>query len=365
MLATQRALPPANAIDIGRAWAAVLARDASARGFVYAVTTTGVFCRSGCPSRCPARENVRFFATPAEARGAGFRPCQRCRPEEILSDARLAQTMAEFLDRNPDRRVPLAELGGIVQRSPFTAQRIFRRTLGVTPAQYQRQNRAAALRDELHSGSGNATEAVYAAGYSGSSRVYESAHASLGMPPGAFRRNGRDQTIRYCTGPSPLGILLIARTERGICAVALGDRADMLIADLRQRFHAATLLEDPDLAAQIAAIGDSMRENPAALLDLPLDLRTTAFQMRVWETLRRIPAGQTRTYAQVAREIGQPSAVRAVARACASNPAALLVPCHRVIGSDGKLTGYRWGLERKKRLLTLESRPQTTAASKP
>lgn len=355
---------PAHMAHTERAWAAVLARDASARDFVYAVTTTGVFCRCGCPSRHPARENVRFFTTAAEARSAGFRPCLRCHPDELPSDSRLAQTMAAFLDDHADRRVPLAELGQLIHRSPFTAQRIFRRALGVTPAQYQRQTRAAALRDELHSGHGNATDAVYAAGYSGSSRVYEAAASSLGMPPGVFRRNGHNQTIRYCTGLSPLGTLLVARTERGICAVALGDSPEALIADLRRSFHAATLVEDSSLTPQIAAIVSAVRENPSALLDLPLDLRATAFQMRVWEALRRIPSGQTRTYAEVAHEIGQPSAVRAVARACASNPAALLVPCHRVIGRDGKLTGYRWGLRRKEQLLTLEAQANSNASTK-
>lgn len=354
---------PDSSLDSDRAWAAVRARDPAARNFVYAVTSTGVFCRSGCPSRTPARENVRFFPTPAAARAAGFRPCRRCHPEELPSDARLAQTMAAHLDRNPDRRVSLAELGRLIQRSPFTAQRIFRRTLGLTPAQYQRQARAAALRQQLQSNPGNATEALYAAGYSTSSRAYESAPSNLGMPPGAFRNNGRHQTIDYATGPSPLGTLLVARTQRGVCAVALGDHPSTLLADLRHRFHAAILVEDPSLAPQIAAIAADLRENPAALLDLPLDLRATAFQMRVWETLRRIPPGQTRTYAQVAAEIGQPTATRAVARACASNPAALLVPCHRVIGSDGKLTGYRWGLDRKKQLLALESAPSRMKTS--
>ena len=275
--------------------------------------------------------------------------------------------MAAHLDRtlnpNPARRVPLAELGRLIHRSPFTAQRIFRRTLGLTPAQYQRQSRAAALRTQLHSGQGSATDALYAAGYSASSRAYESAPSSLGMSPGAFRRNGRHQTIHYATGPSPLGTLLVARTQRGVCAVALGDNPSILLPDLRHRFHAANLVQHPSLAPQIAAIAADLRENPAALLDLPLDLRATAFQMRVWETLRRIPPGQTRTYAQVAAEIGQPTATRAVARACASNPAALLVPCHRVIGSDGQLTGYRWGLDRQKQLLAFESAPSATKAT--
>ena len=356
---------PSSILDPGRAWAAVLARDQSARDFVYAVTTTGIFCRCGCPSRTPARENVRFFPASEDARRAGFRPCRRCRPEQISSDARLAQVMAAYLDRHNSRRVLLAELGRLIERSPFTAQRIFRRTLGVTPAQYQRQSRAAALRDQLDSGSLSATAAVYAAGFSASSRAYESAPAALGMSPGAYRRNGRNQAIRYCTGPSPLGVLLVARTERGVCAVTLGDSSEDLVRDLHQCFREATLTEDSSLASEIAFIAAACGEDPASLLDLPLDLRATAFQMRVWEALRRIPAGQTCTYAQVAAEIGQPTAVRAVARACAGNPAALLVPCHRVIGSDGKLTGYRWGLERKKQLLALEAASSGQNSSRP
>jgi AraC family transcriptional regulator of adaptative response/methylated-DNA-[protein]-cysteine methyltransferase len=266
--------------------------------------------------------------------------------------------MVAFLDRHRDRRVSLAELGRLVRRSSFTAQRIFRRSLGLTPAQYQRHSRAAALRSQLQSGPVTATESLYTAGYSASSRAYEAAPFTLGMSPGDYHRKGRNQTIRYCTGPSPLGILLLARTTRGICAVTLGDHPEPLIADLRDRFRAATLVEDPALAPQIAEISAAVHEDSSALLHLPLDLRATAFQMRVWEALRRIPAGQTRSYAQVADEIGQPNAARAVARACASNPAALLVPCHRVIGSNGALTGYRWGTDRKQQLLALESTPK-------
>ena len=353
---TANPLPPTPpAIHPDRAWAAVLARDSTARHFIYAVTSTGIFCRCGCPSRTPARDNVRFFATPADARAAGFRPCRRCQPEELPSDARLAQAMAAFLNDNHDRRISLAELGRLIHRSPFTAQRIFRRTLGLTPAQYQRQARAAALRDQLSSGATNTTDSLYAAGYSASSRAYESAPTTLGMSPGAYRRKGRNQTIHYCTGPFFLGTLLIARTSRGFCTVALGDCPKPLVDELRQRFQSATLIEDPSLATHIATINTACSCNPAALLDLPLDLRATAFQMRVWEALRRIPPGQSRSYARVAQAIRQPTAVRAVARACASNPAALLVPCHRVIGSDGKLTGYRWGIDRKQQLLTLES----------
>jgi len=337
------------------AWAAVERRDKSAREFVYAVTTTGVFCRSGCPSRRPARDNVRFFADAAAARAAGFRPCLRCRPEEVSGEAVLARRMADFLDGQRDRAVTLAELGRLTGRSPFTAQKVFRRVLGLTPAQYQRQARARALREELSRGD-SVTDAVYAAGFGASSRVYESAGDALGMRPGQFRWGGEGVVIRYWTAPTLLGEMLVARTERGICAVALGAEREGLKHELRGRFEAAELREDPSLDAEIEAMAQACRESPAALLDLPLDLRATAFQMRVWESLRRIPAGETRSYREVAAALGNPKAVRAVARACASNPAALLVPCHRVVGSDGQLTGYRWGVERKRKILDMEAK---------
>jgi AraC family transcriptional regulator of adaptative response/methylated-DNA-[protein]-cysteine methyltransferase len=348
-------LQPAATEPWDEAWAAVARRDKSARGFVYAVTTTGVFCRSGCPSRRPLREHVRFFAAAEAARAAGFRPCLRCRPEEAPAEAVLARRMADFLVQQKDRAVTLAELGRLTGRSPFTAQKIFRRVLGLTPAAYQRQWRAAALREELRE-SESVTEAVYAAGFGASSRAYDVAGDVLGMRPGAFRRGGQGVVIRYWTAPTLLGEMLVARTERGICAVALGAEREGLQRELRERFEAAELREEPELGAQIEAIAQGCRESPAALLDLPLDLRATAFQMRVWEALRRIPAGETRSYREVAVALGNPKAVRAVARACASNPAALLVPCHRVVGSDGQLTGYRWGVERKRKILEMEAK---------
>ncbi len=350
-LTSAASLPPGN-----EAWAAVERRDKSARGFVYAVTTTGIFCRSGCPSRRPSREHVRFFPDAATARAAGYRPCLRCRPEEAPAEAALAQQMAAYLDQHSDRAVPLVELGRIAERSPFTAQKIFRRVLGLTPAQYQRQARAAALRRELSGNSTSTTEAIYAAGFSASSRAYEDSAGSLGMRPGEFRRRGKDVAIRYWTAPTPLGEILVARTGKGICAVALGAGREELARELRERFRAAEIREDASLAGEINSIATICREDPAALLDLPLDLRATAFQMRVWEALRRIPAGETRSYRDVAASLGNPKAVRAVARACAGNPAALLVPCHRVVGSDGKLTGYRWGVARKQTLLRMEEK---------
>ena len=347
-------------LNEAQAWSAVLARDPSADAeLVYAVTTTGIFCRPTCPSRRPARSNVRFFPDPVSALSAGFRPCRRCRPELRHPDATLVQNVAARLRR--ERLVTLTELARLTGRSPFTVERAFRRVMGVTPAQYQRQQRASAFRRELSAGNERVTDAIYAAGYSGSGRAYE--NAQLGMAPAAYRSGGRGARIGYAVGnpqwtrgreaPSSLGLLLIAATERGLCAVILGDSETKLVEQLHAQFPAAEIHPEPALDSMLATVLSQFTEHPA-VLDLPLDVRATAFQMRVWEALRRIPRGETRSYAQLAGEIGRPTAVRAVARACASNPVAVVVPCHRVIGSNGKPTGYRWGIDRKQRLLEME-----------
>jgi AraC family transcriptional regulator of adaptative response/methylated-DNA-[protein]-cysteine methyltransferase len=343
-----------------QAWAAVLARDPSADArLVYAVTTTGIFCRPTCPSRRPARSHVRFFPDSATALSAGFRPCLRCRPHQRPSEAALVEAISAALARN--RQVTLDELARHTGRSPFTIERTLKRVLGVTPAQYQRQTRAASFRRELTAGSARVTDAIYDAGYSGPGRAYE--NAQLGMAPGAYRSGAPGARIGYAIGDSPLGKLLIAATPRGLCAVILGDDEAQLTAQLRAQFSAAELTPDPRLQPHLNAVLSQFTEHPAAL-DLPLDLRATAFQMRVWEALRRIPRGETRSYAEVARSLGQPTAVRAVARACATNPVAVVVPCHRVIGSNGKPTGYRWGIERKEKLLEME-RVQTSSRRGP
>jgi AraC family transcriptional regulator of adaptative response/methylated-DNA-[protein]-cysteine methyltransferase len=334
-----------------QAWAAVLARDPAADAeMVYAVTTTGVFCRPTCPSRRPARGNVVFFPDPATAVQAGYRPCRRCRPQQRHIDATLVETVSASLKR--DRQVTLDELARLTGRSPFTVERTFKRVLGVTPAQYQRQRRAASFRDALATGSARVTDAIYDAGYSGPGRAYE--NTQLGMAPGDYRAGGRDARIGYAIGDSPLGKVLIAATARGLCAVILGDSDAELTRQLHEQFLQAKIHPEPSLEPHLQQVLSQFTEHPAAL-DLPLDLRATAFQMRVWEALRRIPRGETRSYAQLAKFIGQPTAIRAVARACATNPVAVVVPCHRVIGSDGKPTGYRWGVERKKKLLDLEA----------
>lgn len=333
-----------------QAWAAVLARDPAADAeMVYAVTTTGVFCRPTCPSRRPERGNVRFFATSDAAVTAGFRPCRRCRPQQRHADAALVESLAARL--RSERNVSLGELARASGRSPFTVERLFQRVLGVTPAQYQRQRRAASFRRELREGEARVTDAIYDAGFSGPGRAYET--TQLGMAPGEYRAGGPGTRIGYATAACPLGRILIAGTGRGLCSVILGASDEYLTGELRKQFPAAEIARDPGLDAALEQVLTQFTDHPAAL-DLPLDLRATAFQMRVWEALRRIPRGETRSYAELARSLGNPKAVRAVARACATNPVAVVVPCHRVIGSNGKLTGYRWGVERKEKLLALE-----------
>ena len=342
---------PAAMLPEDQAWAAVLARDPAADAeMVYAVKTTGVFCRPTCPSRRPARSHVVFFPDPETAMGAGYRPCRRCRPQLPHADAALVEAISAKL--GADRAVTLEELARSTGRSPFTIERAFRRVLGITPAQYQRQRRAASFRKELATGSARVTDAIYDAGYSGPGRAYE--NAQLGMAPGKFRAGGKGVEIGYAIGDSSLGKVLVAATERGLCSVILGDTDSQLTRELKAQFPAARIQPEPTLEAHLRKVISQFTDHPATL-DLPLDLRATAFQMRVWEALRRIPRGETRTYSQVAQSLGQPTAVRAVARACATNPVAVVIPCHRVIGSDGKPTGYRWGLKRKERLLEIEA----------
>jgi AraC family transcriptional regulator, regulatory protein of adaptative response / methylated-DNA-[protein]-cysteine methyltransferase len=333
-----------------QAWAAILSRDPAADAeLVYAVTTTGVFCRPTCPSRRPSRDNVRFFADARSAASAGFRPCRRCRPTQQHSDAALVASLSARL--KSERPATLGELARLTGRSPFTLSRLFKRVLGVTPAQYQRQQRAASFRRELAHGSARVTDAVYDAGFSGPGRAYET--TQLGMAPGAYRAGAPNARIGYATAPCPLGRILIAATERGLCSVILGANDDYLLRELRQQFPAAKIAAEPALDAMLAQVLTQFTDHPATL-DLPLDLRATAFQMRVWEALRRIPRGETRTYSQIANALGHPKAVRAVGRACATNQVAVVIPCHRAIGSNGSLTGYRWGIERKEKLLALE-----------
>lgn len=334
-------------------WQQVMARDARQDGrFVFAVRTTGVYCRPSCPSRRPRRESVEFFADPREAERAGYRACLRCKPTEISAQAQYV-TRARQLLESAEGVVTLEELSRRVGLSPFHLQRLFKRATGLSPREYQSARRIQHLRAGLRKGD-DVTTALYDAGFGSSSRLYEKAPQQLGMTPGKYRRGGAGACIIYAIVPSTLGQLLVAATERGLCAVRFGDSADDLERDLREEFHAAELHRDPATMKQYLDPLLNAIHGEDTIIDLPLDVRATAFQMKVWDKLRQIPSGETRSYSEIARAIGKPSAVRAVARACATNPVAVVVPCHRVIRKDGDDAGYRWGVERKKKLLEHE-----------
>jgi AraC family transcriptional regulator of adaptative response/methylated-DNA-[protein]-cysteine methyltransferase len=339
-------------IDSESAWNQVLARDARA-SFFYAVVTTGVFCRPNCGSRRPLRENVRFFSNVADAHAAGFRPCQRCKPDRPVGQA--LDKVRVHLEAHLDRSIPLAELGRLTGLSPFTVQRLFKQAMGVSPLQYQRALRAGGLRSALKKGD-TVTDAIYNAGFNSSSRAYEG--AQLGMTPARFAAGGRGEHIGYAVASSPFGWMIVGATPRGLCWLALAGSAADAEATLRQEFPEAELQADASLAGFVQAALQSVREgtdlSESRKLANALDLRGTVFQLRVWQALRNIPRGETRTYSQLAREMGEPKSTRAVARACATNRVAVLVPCHRVVGVSGSLTGYRWGVERKQQLLEAE-----------
>jgi AraC family transcriptional regulator of adaptative response/methylated-DNA-[protein]-cysteine methyltransferase len=352
---TQQGEPIRSRADAeARAWDQVAGRDGSAR-FLYGVRSTGIFCRPTCPSRRPARRNVVFFRDAKAALMAGFRACLRCRPVGIAAEANTVAKVCAHLGTNLDRKVTLGELAALTGVSPFTVQRLFQRVLGVSPQEYQRELRAQALRRELADPEKRVTDAIYDAGYSSSSRAYEDVTKRLGMSPRAYRGRGRGEQIGFATADSPLGRLMVAATSRGLCSVMMGANDSELMTQLRAQFPEATFARaESELESTIAQVVSQMTEHPAAI-DLALDIRATAFQTRVWQALREIPRGETRSYGEVAEALGNPKAVRAVARACASNPVAVVIPCHRVVGSNGKLTGYRWGLERKKKLLEQEA----------
>ena len=344
-----------------RAWEMVEQRSVAADAlFVYAVKTTGVFCRPSCPSRRPLRDSVEFFATGELAQAAGYRPCKRCQPGQEHPQQKLVGLACDYIEQHLDTTITLEALGKLMGLSPFHAQRVFRRTLGVTPRQYQQARRMERLRGELVRRA-SVTDAIYESGFSSGSRVYENLAAEIGMTPTEFRKNAQGLRISYGIAESALGKVLVAQTQAGVCAVAFGDLESELEDDLRARFALAEITrDDAGLGKTLRQVVSRLSEHPLAA-ELPLDVRATAFQRRVWTALQTIPRGETRTYAQVASGIGQPTAVRAVARACASNPVAVVIPCHRVVGSDGKLTGYRWGVERKRRLLELEHAPRASA----
>jgi AraC family transcriptional regulator, regulatory protein of adaptative response / methylated-DNA-[protein]-cysteine methyltransferase len=340
-------------LDADAAWQQVLRRDPSA-AFLYAVITTGVFCRPACSSRRPLRANVRFFGSIDEAQAAGFRPCKRCRPTTTAWGSPLEKVRAH-IEKHLDRPVRLEELGRIAGLSPFTVQRLFKQAMGASPLQYQRALRAGTLRTALKQGS-TVTTAIYDAGFGSSSRAYEG--TQLGMTPARFAKGGKGESIGWAAAKSPFGWIIVGATGRGLCWLSLASTQAEAEAGLRAEFPAAELHRDPSLLQLVDAALQCVREGSDLAASSrnagALDLRGTVFQLRVWQALRQIPRGETRSYSQLARELGDPNATRAVARACATNRVALVVPCHRVVGASGSLTGYRWGVDRKRQLLKAE-----------
>jgi AraC family transcriptional regulator of adaptative response/methylated-DNA-[protein]-cysteine methyltransferase len=341
--------------DEERWWEAVMSRDAASDGaFVYAVRSTGIYCKPSCPSRRPRREHVSFFDAAEAAEAAGFRACRRCRPNGVEDDpnAEIVQRVCRYIEENHtgERPVTLTALGEHVGLSPFHLQRVFKRATGITPRQYAEALRLGQLKSRLKEGD-NVTSAIYDAGFASGSRLYEVAPGQLGMTPTEYKRGGSDMRIAYAVADSPLGRLMVAATEKGICSIKLGDADETLEGGLASEFPAAEIRRDDAVLGEwIAAIVRHL-QGKETRLDLPVDVKATIFQKRVWEALRTIPYGARRSYAQVAQAIGSPKAVRAVARACATNPVALIVPCHRVVQSNGGTGGYRWGAWRKEALL--------------
>jgi len=355
---------PAAFTDDNDRWTAVLKRDMSADGaFFYGVRTTGVFCRPSCASRLPRRENVDFFVSVDEARAAGYRECKRCQPGGLPRELEIVNRACAALDADPQQRLTLAQLSDAVHVSPFHLQRLFKRVVGVSPRQYQAAQRGAALRDALQRGA-DVTRATVDAGFGSPSRMYDSAAAELGMAPSEYRRKGAGLRVHYACAQTSLGLVLVATTDKGICKIAFGDDAATLLDDLRGEFASAELIGDPERLAPFVEQIDAYLRGGRQRFDLPLDIAATAFQQRVWEALRRIPYGETRSYSQIAEAVGSPRAVRAVANACASNPVALAIPCHRVVHKDGALTGYRWGTARKAVLLDTEAHGETPETGK-
>ncbi|HTH52412.1 MAG TPA: bifunctional DNA-binding transcriptional regulator/O6-methylguanine-DNA methyltransferase Ada [Edaphobacter sp.] len=360
-------------IHAGRQWQQVLERDPSADGqFFYAVRSTGIVCRPTCPSRRPTRANVQFFPTLAEAIEAGFRPCRRCQPERTTPapdpQAKAVARAARYLDQHTGERVTTEQLAAVAGTNRLTLHRAFQRIFGVSPAQYARQQRHKTFDKTLRESTMRVTDAIYDAGFGSSSRLYETSDARLGMTPREMRNGAHGIAIRYTIADSPLGRMLVASTDKGICNISFGENEDEVLDVLQQRYPNADIIAEslatkPNtpqtswLASAVAFITSQLTEHPTAAT-FPLDVRATAFQQRVWNALQTIPRGETRSYSELAAELGSPNATRAVASACASNPVAIIVPCHRVIGKNGALTGYRWGTERKRRLLEAESLTQ-------
>ncbi len=340
-------------------WQAVSTNDTAADGlFLYGVRTTGVYCRPSCRSRTPRRENVRYFEDAASAQAAGFRACKRCRPDRMHGvraiDARVVKACRYIAAQPAPPRLQL--IAAAVCLTPFHFQRLFKRELGVTPAEYANAERRRRLHAHLAAGE-TVTDAALAAGYGSAEHLHAQSQPALGMTPSAYRAGAPDQVIRFALGECVLGSVLVAGSERGICAISLGDTPEQLLADLEARFGKARLVGDDSVfAAYVAQVVGFVAEPGGQLDRLPLDIRGTVFQQRVWQALQHLPIGTTISYAEIAARLGSPRAVRAVAGACAANTLALAIPCHRVVRRDGGLSGYRWGIERKRRLLDAESR---------
>jgi AraC family transcriptional regulator, regulatory protein of adaptative response / methylated-DNA-[protein]-cysteine methyltransferase len=337
-------------------WQAVVERDASLDGtFVFAVSSTGIFCRPSCPSKRARRENVRFFDHATAAEQAGYRACLRCRPKAIDGNPQsaLVRAICRYIEQHIEDRITLGLLSKEFRLSPFHLQRTFKSALGVSPKAYIDACRLRQVKQNLQAGH-NVTTSLYAAGYGSSSRLYERTAGQLGMTPEKYRRGALAAIVRYTTARSPLGRMLIAATDKGICAIQFADTDEELQQGLMREFPFAVRKRDDAAMAQWKVSLDRLIDGEETNPSLPLDIRATAFQRRVWEALQRIPRGETRSYSAVAKKIGMPKATRAVARACATNPVAVAIPCHRVVREDGELGGYRWGMERKEQLLAME-----------
>lgn len=338
-------------------WAAVIARDRGADGkFYYSVKTTGVYCRPSCSSRLARPENIRFHATCAAAEEAGFRPCKRCKPDQGPLVQQHARKVAEIcrIIESAEEAPGLNELASKAGLSTFHLHRIFKAVTGLTPKAYAAAHRAKRLRSQLGR-SNTVTEAVFDAGFNSTGRFYETSDHVLGMTPTTYRTGGANAEIRFAIGECSLGAILVAKSERGICAILLGDDPDALVRDLQDKFPRANFIGGDEGFEQLVARVVGFIEAPGLGLDLPLDVRGTAFQQRVWQALREIPTGSTVSYTEIANRIGAPRSVRAVAQACAANALAVAIPCHRVVRNDGALSGYRWGVERKRALLEREA----------
>ena len=368
MVDTEIAMPNREEGEFWRAsyWDAVATRDRAMDGvFFYAVMSTGIYCRPSCPSKRPRRENVVFFRAREAAEGAGFRPCKRCKPESINqrdASSQLVEKVCRYIDTHPDEPATLETLGRALGVSPFYLQRTFKALTGITPRAYADSRRLNSLKAGLREGR-SVTRSLYDAGYGSSSRLYERASSQLGMTPARYRKQGSGVTIHYTIAATPIGRMLLAATDRGICLIHFGDAIATLEQELRIEYPKAEITRaDRKLGEHVKTLRAILQGEHAAAL--PLDIQATAFQRRVWQALQAIPRGATKSYSKIAANIGHPKAARAVARACAANPVAVAIPCHRVVREDGDTGGYRWGLERKKKLLALEGQTPVARGSR-